>query len=97
MKFNSTTLFGRLFAILLMLVLIGSYTNAQVQKRVLLEEFTGEWCTYCPAGAIVMKEVVDKYQGKVLAAAFHWNDWLEISEVNNYRATMGVSSTRPHL
>ena len=92
MKFNSTTLFGRLFAILLMLVLIGSYTNAQVQKRVLLEEFTGEWCTYCPAGAIVMKEVVDKYQGKVLAAAFHWNDWLEISEVNDYRATMGVSS-----
>ena len=45
-------------------------------KKVLLEEFTGSWCGYCPDGAERLEELVNEYD--VVGVAIHSQDAMEI-------------------
>src|SRR6516225_3148810 len=43
-------------------------------RHVLVEEFTGSWCGWCPRGAYAMQVLDKKYPGKVFCIAYHNSD-----------------------
>ncbi|MBT8196082.1 MAG: hypothetical protein KJO64_06620, partial [Bacteroidia bacterium] len=57
---------------------IGPVPAAFTQK-VLIEEFTGCWCGYCPDGATIVDETMTQFPGQVYGAAIHQGDPMEIS------------------
>jgi len=59
-------------------VLVTQGTN--VPRRVLVEEATGAWCGYCPGGALVLEELEETYQGKIIPVSYHTNDAMQIAE-----------------
>jgi len=61
------------------------------QQKVLIEEFTGEWCGYCPSGAQYLQSTISDYPGKVVAAAFHVGDPFEISTSNTFANKFNVT------
>jgi thiol-disulfide isomerase/thioredoxin len=40
-------------------------------KKVLLEDYTGHKCTYCPSAAVIAKDIKDLYKDKVIILAVH--------------------------
>lgn len=61
-------------------------------KKAVLEEFTGEWCGWCPEGADVMKNVIAANPGKVIGIAVHDGDPMELPTFNAWIKTLtGVS------
>lgn len=58
-------------------------------KKVLLEEFTGEWCVNCPDGADYIKNILAKYPTQVISAGIHQGDWLEISQLTSLSSHFG--------
>lgn len=46
-------------------------------RKVLIEEFTGEWCGWCPMAAYNVEKLIDERDGNVLTAAIHNGDDLE--------------------
>ena len=49
--------------------------QSRFPRRVCVMEFTGTWCSQCPAGATVLNYLVDRqYKGKAFALAFHNED-----------------------
>ena len=50
---------------------------ASFTKKVVLEEFTGEWCQYCPDGGLIMDGLTSG-NNKILGAAIHDGDFLTI-------------------
>lgn len=58
-------------------------------KKLLIEEFSTERCTYCPRGAAVLHDILAEpdFEGKVLAIAHHAGfntDWLTIPASSTY-------------
>jgi thiol-disulfide isomerase/thioredoxin len=50
----------------------------QVPSRtVLIEEFTGEWCGWCPTGMMEIEEMIAKYGDTIIVVAVHISDPLE--------------------
>ena len=61
--------------LLLAILLLGSlFANAQT-KRVLIEEATGTWCSWCPRGMVYGEQMVYEYDA--LFIAIHMNDIME--------------------
>lgn len=52
---------------------------ASFSRKILLEEFTGEWNPNCPTGADSLKAMLLLDTGRVIAAAIHQGDWLAIA------------------
>ena len=63
----------------------GSFT-----KKVLMEEFTGEWCGYCPDGATIMKGIITANPNRVIAASVHQGDFLAISQYSTLNSFLDV-------
>ncbi|MDE5422724.1 Omp28-related outer membrane protein [Ancylomarina sp. DW003] len=63
---------------------------ASFTKKILLEDFTGTWCPYCPAAAEAVKLAVEENSNKVFGVGIHHSseDPMMISEgtffINNY-------------
>jgi len=55
---------------------------ATFTKRVIMEEFTGEWCSSCVNGAKFFNEILDDNPEKVFGVAHHYDDPLEIKDNN---------------
>ena len=51
-------------------------------KKVLIEEFTGSWCGYCPDGADRLKNIIDEQNGNVIGVSLHSGDAMEIEHTN---------------
>lgn len=61
-------------------------------KKVLIEEFTGTWCGYCPDGAYRMESIIAANPGKCYGASIHDGDPMEISGLNNlFQSTFSVT------
>lgn len=45
-------------------------------KRVLIEEYTGLWCGYCPESYVAIKQITEKRPDDVVVIAFHQADRL---------------------
>ena len=52
--------------------------NGLYQKKVLVEEFTGEWCGSCPSGAKDLAEIISSYPDNAICIGMHINDKLEV-------------------
>ena len=73
------------------LALVGSLP-ADYTKKVVLEEFTGEWCGWCPEGAKVMVDNIAAHPGKVIGISVHDGDPMEIPSYNTWiKALTGVT------
>ncbi|MBR4886349.1 MAG: choice-of-anchor J domain-containing protein [Muribaculaceae bacterium] len=49
-------------------------------KNIVVEEATGMWCTYCPAGIVAMEELEKKYPESFIGLALHYNDQLAVDD-----------------
>jgi hypothetical protein len=58
--------------------------------NVVLEEFTGAWCGWCPDGAVIMEDLIAANPGKVIGISIHDGDGMEYSE--GIRSEFGVSA-----
>lgn len=58
--------------------------NEIAQRKVLMEEFTGTWCGYCPAGAVGMELLARDYPDTFVGVAAHYSngDPMEVSAYN---------------
>ncbi len=53
----------------------GTVGTSHAQNRhIMLEEFTGSWCGWCPRGAYAIQQIDKKYPGQVFAVAVHNGD-----------------------
>lgn len=50
------------------------------KKTVIIEEFTGAWCGFCPDGAVVIDDIQNDHGHDVIAVAVHDGDAMEISD-----------------
>ena len=57
---------------------IGPVPSTFTQK-VLVEEFTGAWCQFCPDGALILEQIIAAYLGQAIGASIHSGDGMEIS------------------
>jgi len=60
--------------------IIGAVPSTFSQK-VLIEEFTGAWCGYCPWGSYYFDKLDSTYPGKVIGTAIHVGDIMEAQEL----------------
>lgn len=56
----------------------------KTDKVVLIEELTGVRCPNCPNGAVVIKNLEEKYEGKVISIAMHAGDLSEPYKEGKY-------------
>lgn len=45
--------------------------NTNTERNVLIEDFTGHTCSFCPAAAIVAHDIIDANQGRVYLSTVH--------------------------
>ena len=64
-------------------------------KKVLIEEFTGAWCPYCPLGADRVENLINDNDGRVVAVSLHagnpTGDAMEIAHTNYLMATYQIT------
>ena len=56
-------------------------------KKVLIEEFTGTWCAYCPDGAHMVQNLIDENNSKVVGVSLHDRDAMEIAHTIYLKTT----------
>ena len=49
-------------------------------KKVIIEEFTGAWCGYCPDGAYRLENIISENIGNVIGVSAHSGDAMEASQ-----------------
>ena len=57
-----------------------SDTPTSFTKKVLIEEFTGSWCGYCPSGAEMLENLMNSYS--VIGVALHSSDDMAIEHTS---------------
>ncbi len=60
------------------------------KNAVLVEEFTGTWCPYCPIGAKAIHEAMSGMEDKVILVAQHVGDEFEISHSRRIASLLRV-------
>jgi hypothetical protein len=64
----------------------GPDTSSTIKRRILIEEFTGQLCTYCPGGAREIERLISVYGDQIIPVSIHagayanpgngaWNDF----------------------
>ena len=56
-------------------------------KKVLIEEFTGAWCGYCPDGAHIVESIINDNNGKVVGVSLHSGDDMAVAHTNFLETT----------
>ncbi|MBP6456730.1 MAG: Omp28-related outer membrane protein [Chitinophagaceae bacterium] len=62
---------------------VGTVPGAFTKKAV-LEEFTGEWCGWCPEGAAIMDAAIAANPNTVIGVGVHDGDPMELPAFNSY-------------
>ncbi len=52
--------------------------------KVLIEQMTGTWCGWCVDGAYRMSQLIEENDNRVIGAAVHSGDEMEVSSIFNY-------------
>ena len=71
---------------------VGNDTVIVVKKRVLIEEFTGHDCPYCPGGAVAIEDILSVYGDQVVVVTIHapWQGRpMPPTFPDDYRTTFG--------
>lgn len=53
-------------------------------RNIVVEEGTGTWCGWCPAGAAMLEYMARTYPERMIGIACHGNDAMEISEYGTF-------------
>ena len=64
-----------------------SKVPATFTKKVLIEEFTGAWCGYCPDGAHRVENLINDNDGRVVGVSLHSGDAMEVAHTNYLETT----------
>lgn len=51
-------------------------------RRIVMEEFTGSWCGYCPRGAVALEKLAEEYPEQFIGIAVHSGDNMATSSYN---------------
>lgn len=63
-------------------------------RRVVMEEFTGSWCGYCPRGAVALEKLAEEYPDNFIGIAVHSGDNMATSSYNQLLSqTSGLPSS----
>jgi|JI10StandDraft_1071094.scaffolds.fasta_scaffold95644_2 hypothetical protein len=54
--------------------------NAQTVKKVILEDFTGTWCGWCPEGTVILEGLLAANPTTFIPIGTHYGDGLEIPD-----------------
>jgi thiol-disulfide isomerase/thioredoxin len=76
-----------LCVILLQSIWMGFLQAPEIQaqaplRSVLIEEFTGEWCGWCPIGMMELENLAEKYGDTLIIVAVHTSDPLETASAS---------------
>jgi len=82
---------------LILMLWMGFFQSSQVAgqaplRTVLIEEFTGEWCGWCPIGMMELEEMVAKYGDTIIVVAVHNGDLLESPSASGMIGAWGHSA-----
>lgn len=78
-------------ALSLGLGLLAYGTQAQTVKKVMMEDFTGAWCGWCPEGAVLLENLSAQNPTNMIAIATHDGDGLEIADGSAVVSGLGVT------
>jgi thiol-disulfide isomerase/thioredoxin len=73
-------------------VVTGEVVPGTFTKKVLIEEFSGEWCGNCPDGASIIEGIIQANPNRVYAAAVHQGDFLQISQFSELNSFLSVTA-----
>ena len=62
------------------------------ERRVVIEEGTGMWCTYCPKGIVAMDILHEKYPDSFIGIAIHYDDPMALDEYFGALGLVGLPS-----
>ena len=57
-----------------------NYSVVNPETKLLLEDFTGTWCGYCPPVKYAIEQALEIYPNKITVVATHQNDQFAISQ-----------------
>ena len=57
-----------------------NYSVVNPETKLLLEDFTGTWCGYCPPVKYAIEQALEMYPNKITVVATHQNDQFAISQ-----------------
>lgn len=60
-------------------LMIPAFEN-DFDRHVLLEEFTGAWCGWCPDGMEAVEKLMEAYPGRIIPVMIHNNDGMSFEE-----------------
>ena len=64
-----------------------------VYRKPLVEEYTGMWCGYCPAGYVSMEAAKERFENDAVLICYHYNDVLSPAGAN-YPEVSGFPSLK---
>lgn len=67
-----------------------SGTGNSGTRSVLIEEFTGAWCGWCPDGGVILDDILTTYPNDVVGVSIHDGDAMEIAD--SIRSGFAVSA-----
>jgi len=66
--------------------------DVDVPMNVLVEQYTGTWCQFCPFGADSLAALVNRFGDRVVRTSWHDNDAMEISSWAAMNTFIGVTA-----
>ena len=71
--------------------LVSLSASAQVSRKILVEEFTGTWCGYCPDGHYILNNIEASYPNTIISNGMHISDAYTIPYTTAIDAYLGVA------
>jgi len=81
----------KLYLLSCLVALANLQVNAQAPRKVLLEDYTGTWCGYCPDGTTIMNNILAN-QPNVIGSADHNSDPMANAYSNAIDAGLNINA-----
>lgn len=82
----------KIYLSLLLGFVIINQVHAQTVKKVMLEDFTGTWCGWCPEGTVIIEQLQAANPTTFIPVASHSGDALEVPEGAAIDAGLNVTA-----
>ncbi len=72
--------------------MVGVDARSASNKKVLIEEFTGAWCQWCPSGFDIIENMLEKMPDKFVPVMIHNRDGMSFPDGDTFTQLSGVTS-----
>jgi hypothetical protein len=86
-RFTQLMLTFTIFA--LALTMISNQANAE--RKILLEQFTGAWCGWCVDGSLVMDSLLNEFPDDLIGVKIHQGDPMELPDFAMLQGILGIT------